>query len=162
MNAGVCGSVKLAVGDTPMPHSKPEGYYLGMNEPNSSHNSAFPGQGIFLIINKQILPLKKRVTTLGRQLENDIVFHEEFLSRFHAEIVYEQDAYVLYDKESTSGTYVNSRKIDRCVLNSGDLISLANISMMFVDNNPKIAKKSLGTTQSLHSSYSLSMETSHE
>ena len=105
--------------------------------------------GVFLIINKQIIPLTKPVTTFGRQLENDIVFHEEFLSRFHAEIVLENDKYVLYDKDSTSGTFVNSRKIDRCVLNSGDLISLANIYIMFVNNNPKIAGKSLNTTQSL-------------
>jgi pSer/pThr/pTyr-binding forkhead associated (FHA) protein len=108
--------------------------------------------GVFLIINKQIIPLTKTVTTLGRQLENDIVFHEEFLSRFHAEIVHENDKYVLYDKDSTSGTFVNGRKIDRCVLNSGDLVSLANIYIMFVNNNPKIAGKSLGMTQSLHQS----------
>jgi pSer/pThr/pTyr-binding forkhead associated (FHA) protein len=104
---------------------------------------------VFLIINKQIIPLTKPVITLGRQLENDIVFHEEFLSRFHAEIVYENEKYVLYDKDSTSGTFVNGKKIDRCVLNSGDLISLANIFVMFVNNSPKIAGKSLGTTQSL-------------
>ena len=105
--------------------------------------------GVFLIVNKQIIPLTKPVITLGRQLENDIVFHEDFLSRFHAEIVYENEKYVLYDKDSTSGTFVNGKKIDRCVLNSGDLISLANIYIMFVNNNPKIAGKSLGTTQSL-------------
>ena len=104
---------------------------------------------VFLIVNKQIIPLTKPVITLGRQLENDIVFHEEFLSRFHAEIVYENEKYVLYDKDSTSGTFVNGRKIDRCVLNSGDLISLANIYIMFVNNSPKIAGKSMGTTQSL-------------
>lgn len=104
---------------------------------------------VFLIVNKQIIPLTKPVTTLGRQLENDIVFHEDFLSRFHAEIVYENEKYVLYDKESTSGTFVNGRKIDRCVLNSGDLISLANIYIMFVNNSPKIAGKSMGMTQSL-------------
>ncbi len=117
-------------------------------------NGLFPSlssyqSGVFLIINKQIIPLTKPVTTFGRQLDNDIVFHEEFLSRFHAEIVLENDKYVLYDKGSTSGTFVNSRKIDRCVLNSGDLISLANIYIMFVNNNPKIAGKSLSTTQSL-------------
>lgn len=132
-----------------------------MNETNFSDDLSINQQGVFLIINKQIVPLKKRVTTLGRQLENDIVFHEEFLSRFHAEIVYEKGTYVLYDKRSTSGTYVNSRKIDRCVLNSGDLISMANISMMFVDNNPKIAKKSLGTTHSLHYGESSSAESRH-
>ena len=106
-------------------------------------------QGVFLIVNKQIIPLVKDVTTLGRQLENDIVFHEEFLSRFHAEIIHENGKYVLCDKQSTSGTFVNSRRIDRCVLNSGDLISLANIYIMFVNNNPIIAGKALGTTQSL-------------
>ncbi len=108
--------------------------------------------GVFLIINKQVVPLTKTVTTLGRQLENDIVFHEDFLSRFHAEIVYENGKYVLYDKNSTSGTFVNGRSIDRCVLNSGDLISLANIYIMFVNNGPGLAGKSAGTTQSLHDS----------
>src|SRR5215208_2828754 len=112
------------------------------------HPSSYQ-QGVFLIINKQMIPVIKKVTTLGRQLGNDIVFHEEFLSRFHAAIVYENGRYVLYDKESTSGTFVNSRKVDRCVLNSGDLISLANIYIMFVNNDPKIAGKSLGTTHSL-------------
>lgn len=107
-------------------------------------------QGAFLIVNKQMIPLTKRVTSYGRQLENDIVFHEDFLSRFHAEIVHEGNQYILYDKESTSGTFVNGRKIDRCVLNSGDLISLANVLVMFVNNDSKIAGKTTGTTQSLH------------
>ena len=133
-----------------------------MDETNFSGDISFHEQGVFLIINKQIVPLKKKTISLGRHLENDIVFHEECLSRFHAEIVYEDGRYALYDKESTSGTYVNSRKIDRCVLNSGDLISLANISMMFVDNNPKIAKKSLGTTHSLHYGESQTLGVEHE
>jgi len=120
-----------------------------MNENESPTNISPYQSSVFLIVNKQIIPLTKPVTTLGRQLGNDIVFHEEFLSRFHAAIVYENGKYVLYDQESTSGTFVNSRKIDRCVLNSGDLISLANIYIMFVNNDPKIAGKSLGTTHSL-------------
>ena len=106
-------------------------------------------QDVFLIINKQMIPLTKPVTTLGRQIGNDIVFQEEFLSRFHAEIIHENDKYILVDKDSTSGTFVNGRQIDRCVLNSGDLIALANIFIMFVNNNPKIVGKSLGTTHSL-------------
>lgn len=117
---------------------------------NEHSTTLYPYQsGVFLIINKQVIPLAKPVTTLGRQLENDIVFHEDFLSRFHAEIIHENGKYVLYDKDSTSGTFVNGRRINRCVLNSGDLISLANIYIMFVNNNPNIAGKSMSTTQSL-------------
>lgn len=121
-----------------------------MNRLTSQDELARYQQGAFLIVNKQMIPLTKKVTSFGRQLENDIVFHEDFLSRFHAEIVHEDDQYILYDKESTSGTFVNGRKIDRCVLNSGDLISLANVLIMFVNNDSTIAGKTTGTTQSLH------------
>jgi pSer/pThr/pTyr-binding forkhead associated (FHA) protein len=120
-----------------------------MTENSFPTNDSSYEQGVFLIINKQVIPLVKQVTSLGRQFGNDIVFHEEFLSRFHAEIIHEDSTYVLVDKNSTSGTFVNGKKIDRCVLNSGDLIALANIYIMFVNNNPKITGTSLGMTQSL-------------
>ena len=106
-------------------------------------------QSVFLVFNRQIIPLEKAITRLGRQLDNDIVFNEEFVSRFHAEIRLEEGKYVLYDNESTSGTFVNSQKIDSCVLNSGDLISLASIQIMFVNNNARLVDKARGTTQSL-------------
>lgn len=109
-------------------------------------------QGVFLIVNRQMIPVVKNKTTLGRHLENDIVFHEDFLSRYHAEIINEDGKYVLYDKNSTSGSFVNGKKIERCVFNSGDLISFANINIMFVNNNAKIQVKSTGTTQSLRNS----------
>ena len=130
---------------------------------NEHSTALYPYQsGVFLIINKQVIPLAKPVTTLGRQLENDIVFHEDFLSRFHAEIIHENGQYVLYDKDSTSGTFVNGRSINRCVLNSGDLISLANIYIMFVNNSPKITGRSLGTTQSLRLNSMPAQEKQHE
>lgn len=110
-------------------------------------------QSVFLVFNRQIIPLEKVITRLGRQLENDIVFNEEFVSRFHAEIRLEDGKYVLYDNESTSGTFVNSQKIDSCILNSGDLISLASIQIMFVNNNARLVDKARGTTQSLQPKY---------
>jgi len=106
-------------------------------------------QNVFLVFNRQIIPLDKKITRLGRQLDNDLVFNEEFVSRFHAEIRLEDGKYVLYDNESTSGTLVNSKKIDHCVLNSGDLISLASIQIMFVNNNARLVDKARGTTHSL-------------
>jgi pSer/pThr/pTyr-binding forkhead associated (FHA) protein len=120
-----------------------------MNDNEISENRHEGQRGVYLVIHRQIIPLQKPVTRLGRHLDNDVVFNEEFLSRHHAEVVNEDGRYVLYDKESTSGTFVNGRKIERCVLNSGDLISLANMNIMFVDNNAKIAAKSTGKTQNL-------------
>ncbi|NOT06518.1 MAG: FHA domain-containing protein [Anaerolineales bacterium] len=120
-----------------------------MDEKNAFEEQIPSQQGVFLIVNRQMIPIVKNKTTLGRHLENDIVFHEDFLSRHHAEIINEDGKYVLYDKNSTSGSFVNGKKIERCVLNSGDLISFANINIMFVNNNAKIQVKSTGTTQTL-------------
>ncbi len=120
-----------------------------MSEKDVFEDQIASRQGVFLIVNRQMIPLLKNVTTIGRHLENDIVFHEDFLSRFQAEIVNDDGKYLLYDKNSTSGTFVNGKRIEKCVLNSGDLISFANINIMFVNNNAKIQVKSTGTTQSL-------------
>ena len=116
---------------------------------DSPKKHSFYQRGASLVVNKQVIPLNKKTTTLGRQLENDIVFHEALLSRNHAEIVLEGNQYVLYDKGSTGGTYVNGRKIDHCLLNSGDLISLANIQIMFINNNSTLVGSSLGVTHGL-------------
>jgi pSer/pThr/pTyr-binding forkhead associated (FHA) protein len=120
-----------------------------MNEEFSTAQAVSQEQSVYLIVNRQMIPLEKQTIKLGRQLENDIVFHEEFVSRFHAEIRFEDGKYVLYDNESTGGTYVNGKKVDRCVLNSGDLISIATIQIMFVNNNAGLVDKARGTTQSL-------------
>ena len=114
-----------------------------------THNGKTVGRNVFLIINQQITPLSKDVTRLGRQLDNDVVFKEESVSRNHAEIRCENGKYILQDLVSTSGTFVNSRRIERCLLNSGDLISLANVQFMFVNNNSRIVNASANPTRSL-------------
>jgi pSer/pThr/pTyr-binding forkhead associated (FHA) protein len=110
-----------------------------------------PEKNVFLIINQQITPLTKDVTSFGRHLDNDIVLQNESISRNHAEICSENGQYILTDKQSTSGTFVNGRRIARCVLNSGDLITLANTQIMFVNNNSKIADHSALATSNLSS-----------
>ena len=76
---------------------------------NQEENVSAPSheQEVFLIINRQMIPLEKKVTRIGRQLDNDIVLHEEFVSRFHAEIRHEDGKFVLYDNKSTSGKCKN-------------------------------------------------------
>ena len=39
-------------------------------------------QSVFLVFNRQIIPLDKQITRLGRQLDNDIVFNEELFPGF--------------------------------------------------------------------------------
>jgi pSer/pThr/pTyr-binding forkhead associated (FHA) protein len=121
-----------------------------MSEEAPTPDTSFSEKNVFLIVNRQMIPIEKALFRLGRQLENDLVFHEEFVSRFHAEIRFEGGIFILFDNASTGGTYVNGRKIDRCVLNSGDLISIGTIQIMFVNNNTRLMDRARGTTQNLH------------
>jgi pSer/pThr/pTyr-binding forkhead associated (FHA) protein len=104
---------------------------------------------VFLIINSQIYPLLTEVTTLGRKLSNDIVIQNELVSRDHAEIRYEHGQFVIYDKQSTGGSFVNNKRVDRCVLYSGDIISLADTQFMFVNNNSHLQSNESAVTKSL-------------
>jgi DNA-binding response OmpR family regulator len=116
---------------------------------NESPNHPASEPNVFLIINKQIVPLNQNIVRLGRHLDNNVVLHEDSISRFHAEIRYENGSYVLYDQKSTAGTFVNNQRIERCALNSGDVISLAGLSVMFVNNNLRYVSRTSGVTRTL-------------
>jgi pSer/pThr/pTyr-binding forkhead associated (FHA) protein len=107
----------------------PEGWK--MNESNLPKKE----KNVYILINAQIFPLKKSVTTIGRKLDNDLVLQNIEVSRNHAEIRLEDGKYTIHDLNSTSGTYLNNKKIDESTLYSGDLILVADVPMMFIDES---------------------------
>ncbi len=92
-------------------------------------------KGAYLVINNQIFPLKKEVTTIGRKLENDLVIQDFLVSRCHAEIRKEDGKYYLYDLDSTGGTFLNQKKVSKGLLYSGDIILLTSVPVMFIDDS---------------------------
>jgi sigma-B regulation protein RsbU (phosphoserine phosphatase) len=68
------------------------------------------------------LPLGNPVFTIGRKADNDLQLLSDSVSRQHAEIIYENDAYYLVDIGSKRGTFVNGQQIVRCVLQHRDTI----------------------------------------
>lgn len=101
-----------------------------LNRSNGNH-------GVYLVVNSRIFPIDKDVITIGRKLENDLVIKDVLISRNHAEIRFEDDKYHIYDLNSTGGTFLNQRKINKSTLYSGDIILLASVPMMFIDDNAK-------------------------
>lgn len=94
-----------------------------------------PGQGgapsAMLIVNgDQQVPLDKAVVNLGRQRDNDIIIDDATVSRHHAQIRLRFGSYVLFDLGSRGGTTVNGHTIQEKVLQSGDVIGLANSSSL--------------------------------
>lgn len=86
----------------------------------------------FLAFEGKIIPIKKEIIRIGRHQDNDFIITDPTVSRFHAEIHFEAGEYVLYDMDSTSGVFVNRKKVERSVIHSGDIITLSTFPMMFV------------------------------
>lgn len=101
-----------------------------------------PSLEAYLVINSQLYPLNKQVTTIGRKLDNDIVIQDPLVSRYHAEIRKEGTDFFLHDLESTCGTFVNQKTVSSSQLFSGDIILFANVPIMFVDETENLQKSS--------------------
>jgi sigma-B regulation protein RsbU (phosphoserine phosphatase) len=59
---------------------------------------------------------------IGRGAHNHVVLDDVRLSRQHARVSPEMDRYVVYDLNSTNGTYVNDSQVSRHVLSPNDVI----------------------------------------
>ncbi len=94
----------------------------------------------YLVVNSQIYPLTKKTTTIGRKLGNDIVIQDPLISREHAKITKTSQTYMLQDLNSTSGTYINQNKVSQGELYSGDVILLANVPILFIDEKAGLSK----------------------
>ena len=77
--------------------------------------------------------IHKKITTIGRSEGNDLIIDNLRLSRQHARISIENGQIVLTDLGSMTGTFVNGNKIQRHVLSSGDVVTLGDVSMVFVE-----------------------------
>lgn len=65
--------------------------------------------------------------TLGRDTGNDVKLTEDMLvSRQHAQILCEPEGWVLYDRDSVNGVFVNNQRVMRHALRHGDVIQMGN------------------------------------
>lgn len=69
--------------------------------------------------------------TIGRSTENQLVIEGGLVSRQHALIVRQQGPYVLYDRESTNGTWVNGGRVAQHALQPGDQIQIGPVVFVF-------------------------------
>lgn len=73
------------------------------------------------------------VTTIGRDLSNDIILGDAYASSHHARVEWHEDnRYWLVDVESSNGTMLNHRKIrphDPYPLDPGDVISIGKVQL---------------------------------
>ncbi|MEW5851009.1 MAG: HD domain-containing phosphohydrolase [Myxococcota bacterium] len=74
---------------------------------------------------RRAIPLGDAVQTLGRARDNTVTFpRSEGVSRYHAEILFNDGEYLLVDKGSSGGTFVNDQQVHEHILSEGDTIQL--------------------------------------
>jgi len=64
--------------------------------------------------------------TFGRGKEAKISLDDGRCSRVHCAIMFWDDIFVVRDKDSSNGTFLNGEKIDVAKLNSGDVIKIGD------------------------------------
>lgn len=104
------------------------------NEPET--NDTIPDNAFLIIEGVKVHPLKESVVNIGRRLENHLVIDDPRISRNHAQLRAIKGRFVLFDLNSTGGTFVNGQRTSQTVLYPGDVISLAGVALIFGQDNP--------------------------
>ena len=119
--------------------------------PNTSNDRSEVSENIpenaFLIIEGvKVHPLNETVVNIGRRLENNLVIDDPRVSRNHAQLRAIKGRFVLFDLNSTGGTFVNGQRTSQTVLYPGDVISLAGVALIFGQDNPPPRPDLAGTS----------------
>lgn len=76
--------------------------------------------------------LDRDVVTVGRHPQSDIFLNDITVSRRHAELRRDADAYAVSDLGSLNGTYVNRERVDTSPLASGDELQIGKFRLLFL------------------------------
>lgn len=79
-------------------------------------------------------PIEKSRITIGRKPENDIQLNDATVSGVHAAILMLQHTY-LEDLDSTNGTEINGKKVQKRMLSHGDVIRIGQHKFEYVDTD---------------------------
>ncbi len=103
---------------------------------SSDESNGIPENAFLIVEGVKVHPLSESVVNIGRRLENQLVIDDPRVSRNHAQLRAIKGRFVLFDLNSTGGTFVNGQRTSQTVLYPGDVISLAGVALIFGQDNP--------------------------
>jgi hypothetical protein len=140
----------LAVGDIQVvAHNSLQDHSLtsGVTVDQNGSYPALPANAFLIVDGLQVFVLDQAVLNIGRRPDNQLVIDDRRVSRLHAQLRYVQDRFVIFDLDSSGGTWVNGQRIRQHTLLPGDVISLAGVPLIFGLEAP-----TLGDTQEISAS----------
>lgn len=99
-------------------------------------NDSLPENAFLIVEGVKVFPLVQSVVNIGRRLDNQLIIDDPRVSRNHAQLRSIKGRYVVFDLNSTGGTFVNGQRASQSVLYPGDVISLAGVALIFGQDNP--------------------------
>jgi hypothetical protein len=81
-------------------------------------------------LENRVLDLRLGVNRFGRSLANDFVIEHPTISAHHCEIILEDGALILRDKNSTNGTFINSQPVTEARLATGQTLRLGDVELL--------------------------------
>ncbi len=95
-----------------------------------------PPNAFLIVGGSNVFPLTQSVINIGRSPENDLVVNDLKVSRLHAQLRCVNNRHVIFDLDSTGGTFVNDKRITQSALVPGDVISLAGVPLIYGYDHP--------------------------
>ena len=123
-------SVRFSIKKQPMPDTSA----MPNLQPGDIENR-IPEDAYLIVKGTKTFPLKKVVINIGRHSENDLILDDPHISRHHAQLRVINRHYVLFDVGSTGGVYLNKDKITQATLQTGDVIRLGTIKLIYVQDS---------------------------
>lgn len=103
---------------------------------NLEETGSIPENAFLIVEGVKVFPLSEAVVNIGRRLDNQLVIDDPRVSRNHAQLRSIKGRFVVFDLNSTGGTFVNGQRTSQSVLYPGDVISLAGVALIFGQDNP--------------------------
>ena len=93
--------------------------------------------------------LQPGFNTIGRLPSHPICIENLGISRHHAFIIgdIEQKIFILEDLQSLNGTYVNKKRVQKCVLKPNDVITIGQHTLEYLEDGVKPKQASAPTAQ---------------
>jgi pSer/pThr/pTyr-binding forkhead associated (FHA) protein len=117
-----------------MGNSQDEG--TDLEATSGDDNSLIPEDAFVIIDGTRVIPLNQAVVNIGRRIENTLVVDDPRVSRTHAQLRAINGRYIIFDLNSTGGTFVNGERVKQSILYPGDVISLAGADLIYGQKNP--------------------------
>jgi hypothetical protein len=141
--------IKVVASHKLEPVADTQGMHMSTMNEEAQESDNIPENAFLIIEGVKVHPLNEAVVNIGRRLENQLVIDDPRVSRNHAQLRAIKGRFVLFDLNSTGGTFVNGQRTSQTVLYPGDVISLAGVALIFGQDNPP-PRPDLATTSPLN------------